>query len=279
MNKNSDSIQVRIIGPTVGMAKGMLLKKRGITSIQLPTSMIKAPPSEICSENGVTFIIKNEFPSEENKQMGRFLDPDAIQANKSWLTKEYRKPLSSMYQRMLIGYGVKESDVRAYTRAAKHPKHLKHSKALMRAMCHIISLSILTLECTFLVVLAHLKGCIDPTGALPQKKVFISGYTRDSDDSRALFGKVHTKVYLSRSPSLEPTDAKLVSVIGSKPKEMSKDDWDMLCSYRFGTIIFPRSKKGSTPLPCVIAGMNFPDSLYCHCIISYPKTLYRRVPL
>ncbi|KAL3822159.1 hypothetical protein ACHAXA_011704 [Cyclostephanos tholiformis] len=34
---------------------------------------------------------------------------------------------------------------------------------------------------------------------------------------------------------------------------MSNDDWDMLCSYRFGTIIFPRSKEGSTPLPCVIA--------------------------
>ncbi|KAL3773341.1 hypothetical protein ACHAW5_010018 [Stephanodiscus triporus] len=34
---------------------------------------------------------------------------------------------------------------------------------------------------------------------------------------------------------------------------MSKDDWDMLCSYGFGTIIFPRSNEGSTPLPCVIA--------------------------
>ncbi len=135
------------------------------------------------------------------------------------------------------------------------------------------------LELIFLIVLAHLKGCIDPTGALPQKKVFICGYTTDSNNSRALFGKVHTKVYLSRSPSLEPTDAKLVSVVGSKPKEMSKDDWDLLCSYRFGTIIFPRSKEGSTPLPCMIAGMTFPDNLFCHGIISYPMNLYHRVPL
>ena len=124
-----------------------------------------------------------------------------------------------------------------------------------------------------------MKGSIDPTGALPRKTVFISGYTKDSDNNRAMFGKVHTKVYLSRSPSLEPTDAKLVSVVGSKPKEMSEDDWDMLCSYGFGTIIFPRSKNGSTPLPCVIAGMNIPDYLYCHCIISYPMILHRRVPL
>jgi hypothetical protein len=78
---------------------------------------------------------------------------------------------------------------------------------------------------------------------------------------------------------LEPTDAKLVTVVGSKPKEMSEDDWDMLCSYGFGTIIFPRSKKKATPLPRVIAGMNIPDYLDCHCIISYPMTFYRRVPL
>ena len=125
----------------------------------------------------------------------------------------------------------------------------------MRTTCHGIS-ALLShcLKLTYFVVSAHLKGCIDPTGAIPQKKVFISGYTIDSDKNRAVFGKVHTKVYLSRSPSLEPADAKLVSVIGSKPKEMSEDDWDMLCSYGFGTINFPRSNEGSTPLPCVIAG-------------------------
>ncbi len=151
----------------------------------------------------------------------------------------------------------------------------------MRAICphYLGALDSYGLKFTFFVVVAHLKGCIDPTGALPQKKVFISGYTKDSDNIRALFGKVHTKVYLSRSPSLEPTDAKLVSVIGSKPKEMSKDDWDMLCGYGFGTILFPRSKGGSTPLPRVIAGMNFPDYLYWHCIISHLMNLCRRVPL
>ena len=280
MNKNSDSIQVRIIGPTIGMVKGMLLKKRGITSIQLSAKMFKAQRSKICSEEGATFIVKNEFPSEENKQMGRFLDPDAIQASKSWMMKEHRKALSTMHQRMLIGYGVKKSDVTAYTRAAKNPEHLKHGEALMGNVPHSFrALDSYGLKFTFFVIVAHLKGCIDPTGALPRKAVFISGYTTDSDNSRALFGKVHTKVYLSRSPSLEPTDAKLVSVVGSKPKEMSENNWDMLCSYGFGTIIFPRSKNGSTPLPCVIAGMNIPDYLFCHCIISYPMTLHRRFPL
>jgi hypothetical protein len=149
LNKNSDSIQVRIIGPTIGMAKGMLLKKRGITSIQLPKSMIKVQRSTICFEKGASFIVKNEFPSEENRQMGRFLDPDAKQANMSWMMNERRKPLSDMYQRMLIGYGVKKSDVTAYTRAAKKTKHLKHGEALMRVMCHIISglLNLTVLRC------------------------------------------------------------------------------------------------------------------------------------
>merc|ERR1712238_131548 len=97
----------------------------------------------------------------------------------------------------------------------------------------------------------HLVGCTDPTGSLPENRVFITGYT-SSGDCRELFGKVHKKVYVSRSPCLEPGDAKLVSVIGSKPKRMSSDDWKLLCSYDFGTIIFPKSKL-SAPLPCVIA--------------------------
>jgi len=189
--------------------------------------MIKAPASKTCTESWVAVVITNSFPSEGNMQMGRFLDTDAAKLNKSWMRDDSRKPLSKMHRRMLIGYGVKKSVADAYARSATNDlKFLKH---------------------------AHLMGCIDPTGALPEKKVIISGYITGSDNSRALFGKVHTKVYLSRSPSLEPTDAKLVSVIGSKPREMSKDDWDMLCTYKFGTIIIPRSKEGSVPLPCVIA--------------------------
>jgi hypothetical protein len=135
---NYDSIQVRIIGPTIGLAKGMLLKKRGIDCIQLPRSMIKAPRSETCGESWAAVIIKNEFPSEENNQMGRFLDPDAENANNSWMVNDRRKPLSKMHQRMLIGYGVKVSDVNAYTRSAKNPKHLKHG---MSTICHDIFIS------------------------------------------------------------------------------------------------------------------------------------------
>ena len=58
---------------------------------------------------------------------------------------------------------------------------------------------------------------------------------------------------------MEPNDAKILSVVGRKPKGMSTDDWNLLCSYEFGTIIFPKcdtkSRPSATPLPCMIAGM------------------------
>lgn len=98
-----------------------------------------------------------------------------------------------------------------------------------------------------------MKGCYDPTGKIPANKVFISGYTSDGNN-RELFGKVHKRVYVSRSPCLEPDDAKMLSVVGSKPKEMTAEDWRMLCSYGFGTIIFPKPRHShSVPLPCMIA--------------------------
>ena len=90
--------------------------------------MIKVPPSETCTDSWAAVVIKNEFPSEEKRQMGRFLDPDAAEANKSWMKTDRRKQLSKMFRRMLIGYGVKESKVKAYTRAAKNLKYLKHGE-------------------------------------------------------------------------------------------------------------------------------------------------------
>ena len=115
---------------------------------------------------------------------------------------------------------------------------------------------------TCFVIIAHLKGVIDPTGKLPKNQVFISGYTTNVNKERVLFGKAHSKVFLSRSPCLEPTDAKLLNVVGSKPREMSTDDWNMLCSYGYGTIIFPQSR--SVPLANVIAGKKLSDYMCCY---------------
>eukprot|EP00970_Alexandrium_tamarense_P002641 scaffold370_cov192-Alexandrium_tamarense.AAC.2 len=40
---------------------------------------------------------------------------------------------------------------------------------------------------------------------------------------------------------------------GSQPDGMRKDHWDMLCSYRFGTIIFGTPENNQTPMPNLIA--------------------------
>jgi hypothetical protein len=125
---DTDSIQVRIVGPKLGLAKGMLLKRQGISCIQIPESMIKAPSSETCDANYAAVIIKNEFPSDENIQIGRFLDPDAKDPRQSWKMK-VKKPLSKMYRRMLVGHGVKHADVVAYTRSAKDHVKLKHGES------------------------------------------------------------------------------------------------------------------------------------------------------
>lgn len=123
----SDAIQVRLVGPNLGIAKGMLLKKRGITKIQLPSSMIKAPESQTCHDNWVAVVVKTVFPSKENNSLGRLLDPNAQEPCKSW-REEDKRPLSTMYQRMLIGFGVTSRDVNTYVKRSKNCMKLCHGR-------------------------------------------------------------------------------------------------------------------------------------------------------
>lgn len=59
------------------------------------------------------------------------------------------------------------------------------------------------------------------------------------------------------SPCLEPTDAKILPVLQSKPKGMTDNNWSMLCGYKFGTIIFGLPKKtGDVPIPVSISNRN-----------------------
>ena len=95
--------------------------------------------------------------------------------------------------------------------------------------------------------------------------VFISGWTNDSNNKRVLFGSVFSEVYVSRSPAVAPEDAKLLSVLGEKPNGMSDGDWNMLCSYKWGTIIFGTPRRSSPPLPCIIADGDLDGDAYFIC--------------
>ncbi|KAL7447692.1 hypothetical protein ACHAXS_000072, partial [Conticribra weissflogii] len=159
----------------------------------------------------------------ENVCLGSSLDPNKS-VRSSWKNRE-KKKLSEMYCRMLLGFGVPKNILKNYKSSSKIATSVKH---------------------------AHLKGLADPTGKIPEGKCFIPGYTNNNDGQRVLFGKCFPKVYVSRSPCLTPSDAKLLSVIGTKPSTMNADEWDELCSFEFGSIIFGLPEKYA-PLPCMIA--------------------------
>ena len=62
------SIQVRVFGPKIGVAKGMLVRKPNITKIQLVPSMIKVGPSNVASEGDdwVCVVVKQVHPTSGN---------------------------------------------------------------------------------------------------------------------------------------------------------------------------------------------------------------------
>jgi len=223
LGTHCDSVQVRIVAPRLGLIKGMLCKKGGIAKIQIPDSMIKVPPSEVCDHDYATVIVKNSFPSDENVCLGSSLDPNK-NARNSWKEGE-KKKLSDMYCRMLLGFGVPKKLLKNYKSRSITATSVKHG---------------------------HLKGLADPTGKIPEGKCFIPGYAKNTNGRRELFGKCFPKVYVSRSPCLAPSDAKLLSVVGTKPPTMSANEWDELCSFEFGSIIFGHPEKYA-PLPCMIA--------------------------
>ena len=63
---NALATQVRVIGPRIGVAKGNLMRKPGITKIQLTRSMIKVGPSNSNDADWVCLVVKNVFPSAGN---------------------------------------------------------------------------------------------------------------------------------------------------------------------------------------------------------------------
>ena len=67
--------------------------------------------------------------------------------------------------------------------------------------------------------------------------------------ARELFGAHYPKIFLSRSPALVPSDAKLLEVVGEKPQNMTKENWNHLCSLRFGTVVFSAPLDGMPSLP------------------------------
>ncbi len=62
LGTHCDSVQVRIVAPRLGLIKGMLCKKKEIAKIQIPESMIKVSPSEVCDDGYATGKFTFFFP-------------------------------------------------------------------------------------------------------------------------------------------------------------------------------------------------------------------------
>jgi len=233
------AIQVRIFAPSMGIFKGMLVKKSGIDKIQLPSSMKKVRESRRNQEPSVVMIAKQLFPAHSNRYLGRYLSPNLKDPPTSFEASHVKR-FSDMYKRLWKGFGVPIEDIKRYVEGAKTRNGLRH---------------------------ASLVGVCDPTGKLPEGHVFVTG-----EDKCPLTGQPkpfvegREKLFVSRSPCVEPSDAHILPVVNTKPNNMQRNEWDHLCSYPFGLIIFatPKNKK-VIPLPVKVADGDLDGDQYFVC--------------
>jgi hypothetical protein len=110
-----------------GFVKGMLLAvKQGIKRIQIPESMIKVHPSKSCKDEWAAVVFKKlSAPSQDNKYLGRHLDPNE-EPPLSFKEKKH-KELSDMYQRILIGLALAPQLCTKYVRQSRKTEGLMHT--------------------------------------------------------------------------------------------------------------------------------------------------------
>ena len=229
-------VQIRINVPTLGVFKGVLMRKR-ITNgppIQLNDSLQKVFGSRnVDAMDSGHIIMKRVFPSNTNLQVARLF------RHEKEMTKSFRKQvklgkdckLSKMYKNLMHGLGVPKEVLSHYEQSFK--------RDVQNCLCH-----------------THLVGVADPTGSLPPNTVYMTGVDDGLDVG---------EVFIARSPSVEPGDGRVVKIISSKPATMSQEDWEWLNSLHFGAIIFANPKEGQRPLPEIIADGDLDGDLYFVC--------------
>ena len=130
--KRADAIQVRIFGPKIGVAKGLLMKKVSAEKIELPPSMLKVSPSKCCIEDWVVVVVSDVFPSRKNRDIGKFHDPNEKDPRVSDLKfLENTAKFSKMYMRLFRGFGVPGKVLdRYYNQMKRSAAAIKH--------CHLV---------------------------------------------------------------------------------------------------------------------------------------------
>ena len=217
--RETAAIQVRIVGPNLGIFKGVLMVKRQITGIHLPPSMKKVKKSKHKGEKafkGVHLLVNGIFPTRTAKQMGKKLNPLQQDPVSSALKSSGDLSDSNMIQQMLVTFGAPHDVIKTYA--------IDSNKSWARrnhAWC---------------------VGVADPTEALPPGHVFVTGFGV-GPASR------NDRVFMTRSPCTEQGDARLLPVVRSKPATMSDDDWSFLSELHFGLVIFAHPEEGEMSIP------------------------------
>ena len=147
--KQTMAIQVRLFAPKLGIFKGMLVEKYGITKIQLPPSMMKVGPSQSCTVlETIVLLVKSIFPSKTTAQVSHVLNLNWAEPSLKSFQPDQTLKLSTMITDLWQSQGVPSALIQSYKKSLTHMKEVHHS---------------------FLV------GVADPTGSIPEGYIFVPG--------------------------------------------------------------------------------------------------------
>jgi len=199
-----DVVQVRIVGASLGIFKGVLVKKPGIDKIQLPSSMKKVNKSQVTVSDIVYVIFTQLFPSKKCEMIGRSINPRLNDPPESAVGDlKNGRGVPPMQQQLLLGTGVPEGILQDY---------VEKSKTRFTDCNH-----------------ATCMGVCDFTGCLPEGTIFLSGFG---------VGGVSKEIFISCCLCTEINDGKVLKLVTEQPKAMSDANWELLSTMKFGIVVF-----------------------------------------
>lgn len=223
--RRTTDIQVRIVSPALGIFKGVLSKKKGISKIQLPPSMRKVEPSLKNDAQWVWMLVTRSCPSKSNLQIGKW-----VNTGKTPCKSFKQEKLSNMMKRLMTTLGVPRGVLSDY------------SKQELRKESWVV-------------------GAADPTfpvNVIPADHVYVSGLPAE----QVPFIDGQHKVFVTRSPCTCPEDGHLLPLLTSKPSGLSDEDWQVFTERHFGEVLF--SNNGNA-IPEAISEGDLDGDLYYIC--------------
>ncbi|EOD13858.1 hypothetical protein EMIHUDRAFT_464640 [Emiliania huxleyi CCMP1516] len=256
--QRATAVQVRLFAPALGVFKGILAARRGISRIQLPPSMRKLPPSAANAADGrALLLVTRVHPSRTSLQMGKLAR--GVPPCASFRQRRF----SPMIARLLEARGVPPRVIEAYAggnrRGLRGPHGARaggddageeeeeggeeEASPASAATGDVEPVSHPALRAE-----AWLVGVASPEAGLPAGHVAIPGL----DAPRVpLVRGVGPCVFVTRSPCVLPTDGRVVPVVTARPGGMSAEAWAALSERSFGEVVF--SNEGRQALPEAIS--------------------------